>query len=349
MAVAYALGELARLVDGMLEGDDGITITGAGTLDEVRRGQIAFVESDDLLPEGENSEASALIVPTHIRSCRKPLIRTKNPRFAFGKVLSVFAPGREIRPGIDPTAVVGERVELGANVHIGPLAYVGDGARVGDRTVIHAQAHVGRDVALGDDCEIFPHVVLYDGVVLGARVQVHAGAAIGADGFGYTPVDGRHEKMPQIGHVVIEDDVEIGANSCIDRATVTATRIGRGTKIDNLVHIAHNCKIGRNCLICGQVGISGSTVVGDRVIMAGQVGVNDHIEIGSGAVLGGQAGVISDVPEGQFYSGYPARPHAQAMRVYAALRRLPTLEKRIRQLEKLLEQRSSPAEGESES
>jgi UDP-3-O-[3-hydroxymyristoyl] glucosamine N-acyltransferase len=339
MAVAYQLGELAKLVDGTLEGDDGIEITGAGTLEQVRAGEIAFVESDDLLHLGEDSQASALIVPHHARSCRKPLIRAANPRFAFGKVLAVFSTRTRPEPGIHPTAVIGAHVFLGERTSIGALAYVGDGAVIGDDTVIYPQVHIGQEVQTGQQCAIFPQVVLYDRVELGDRVIIHGGAVIGADGFGYNPVDGQHEKMPQIGNVIVGDDVEIGANSCIDRATITSTRIGRGTKIDNLVHIAHNCQIGEDCLICGQVGISGSTIVGNRVIMGGQVGVNDHIHIGDGAVFGGQAGVISDVEPGQFYSGYPARPHAQAMRVYAAMRKLPSLERRVRQLERLLEQR----------
>jgi UDP-3-O-[3-hydroxymyristoyl] glucosamine N-acyltransferase len=336
MASAYQLSELAELVDGTLEGDDTIEITGAGTLEHARHGEIAFVESAELLPRGEDSQASALIVPHDITACRKPLIRAANPRFAFGKVLAAFSERTRPEPGVHPSAVVGQNVHLGDRVSVGALAVVSDGVIIGDGTAIHAQAYIGEHARIGRHCEVFPQAVLYDRVEIGDRVVIHASSVIGADGFGYTPEDGRHVRMPQIGNVIIEDDVEIGANTCIDRATIAATRIGAGTKIDNLVHIAHNCVIGKHCLLCAQVGISGSTTVGDSVIMGGQVGVNDHVSIGEGAVFGGQSGVISDVEPGQFYSGYPARPHAQAMRMYAAMRRLPQLEKRVRQLEQLL-------------
>jgi UDP-3-O-[3-hydroxymyristoyl] glucosamine N-acyltransferase len=345
MAAAFQLSELAKLVDGTLEGDDDIEITGAGTLDQAQHGDIAFVESAELLPRGEDSQASALIVPQHIGSCRKPLIRAANPRFAFGKVLAVFSERSRPQPGVHPSAVLGRNVSLGERVSIGAMAVVWDNVAIGDDTIIHPQAYIGEDVRIGRHCEVFAQAVLYDRVEVGDRVIIHASSVIGADGFGYTPESGAHVKMPQIGNVILEDDVEIGANSCVDRATVASTRIGAGTKIDNLVHVAHNCQIGKHCLICAQVGISGSTIIGDRVIMGGQVGVNDHVTIGEGAVFGGQAGVISDVEPGQFYSGYPARPHAQAMRMYAAMRRLPQLERRVRQLEQLLARQEDDKEG----
>jgi UDP-3-O-[3-hydroxymyristoyl] glucosamine N-acyltransferase len=331
--------ELAERLRCPFEGDGAVVITGVAALEKADRGDLVFCAKPKFMAHLETTSASAAILPPGDKFDRIPVLRADDPHLAFVRATEIFHPPSRTEPGIHPTAVIGAHVFLGERTSIGALAYVGDGAVIGDDTVIYPQVHIGQEVQTGQQCAIFPQVVLYDRVELGDRVIIHGGAVIGADGFGYNPVDGQHEKMPQIGNVIVGDDVEIGANSCIDRATITSTRIGRGTKIDNLVHIAHNCQIGEDCLICGQVGISGSTIVGNRVIMGGQVGVNDHIHIGDGAVFGGQAGVISDVEPGQFYSGYPARPHAQAMRVYAAMRKLPSLERRVRQLERLLEQR----------
>ena len=337
--MAIALGQLAQIVDGRLVGDHGLPISGAGTLDQAQDGEITFIDRPELLSKGEASQASALIVPTGAGRTKKPHIVTEDPRLAFSKVLEIFAPKPRLYPGVHPTAVVGTNVRLGESVSIGAHAFVGDSTVLGDRAAIYPLAYVGHDCTVGTDSVVYPQTFIGDRVVLGERVTVHAGASIGGDGFGYVADrNGRQRKIPQIGTVIVGDDVEIGACATVDRATVSATTIGRGTKIDDQVHIAHNVSIGEDCLICGQVGISGSAIIGNRVVLAGQVGINDHIAIGNDIVIGGQAGVFSDLTEPGYYSGYPARPHGGALRVLAATQKLPEFEKRVRQLERELAQ-----------
>jgi len=335
--MAIALGQLAQLVEGQLVGDHGVPISGAGTLEQAQDGQIAFIDRPELLDKAEASQASALIVPRGAGRTKKPHIVTEDPRLAFSKVLEIFAPQPRLYAGVHPTAVVGSNVRLGEGVSVGAHAFVGDNVILGDRAAIYPLAYVGHDCTVGADTAVYPQTFIGDRVVLGDRVIVHAGASIGGDGFGYVAeANGRQRKIPQIGTVIIGDDVEIGACATVDRATVSATLIGRGTKIDDQVHVAHNVTIGEDCLICGQVGISGSATIGDRVVMAGQVGINDHISIASDVVIGGQAGVFSDLSEPGYYSGYPARPHGSALRVLAATQKLPEFEKRVRQLEREL-------------
>ncbi len=331
--IAYPLGQLAALIDGVAEGDGTVTITGVSNLDEAGEGHIAYVAEPHLLPQAENSNAAALIVSPNAKTTRKPIIITEDPRLAFSKVLQLFAPERRLPAGTDPRAVVGQHVSVGAGVAIGACAFVGDNTVIGDNVVIHPLAYVGHEVTIGDDTEVHPHVYIGDRVSLGQRVIVHSGATVGADGFGYLQTDEGHQKIPQIGTVVVEDDVEIGANSTVDRATVTATRIGRRTKIDDQVHVAHNVVIGEDGLLCGQVGIAGSARIGNNVMMGGQVGVNDHINICDNVVVGGGAQVYGDITEPGIYSGIPARPHQQRLRNLAYQRRLPQLLERIKQLE----------------
>jgi UDP-3-O-[3-hydroxymyristoyl] glucosamine N-acyltransferase len=333
------LADIATLVNGSLTKDGHIQITGAGSLEHAREGEITYIDRAELLAEADSSGASAFIAPKDAPRGKKPMILTEDPRLAFSKVLEVFAPKPKIYPGIHPTAVVDESAQLGESVSIGAQAYVGENARIGDRVVVHPMAYVGCDVTVGDDCVIFPQVYLGDRCVLGNRVVLQPGASVGGDGFGYAQENGRQKKIPQVGIVIVEDDVEIGANCTVDRATLGATKIGRGTKIDDHVHVAHNVVIGEDCLICGQVGISGSAKIGNRVIMAGQVGVNDHIAIGDDIVIGGQAGVFSDLPKPGYYSGYPARPHNSALRVLAATQKLPELAKRLKRIEVVLRER----------
>jgi UDP-3-O-[3-hydroxymyristoyl] glucosamine N-acyltransferase len=259
-------------------------------------------------------------------------------------VLEIFAPRPNVYPGVHPSAIVAASARVDPAASVGALAYVGENAVLGEEVIVYPMAYVGDHVTIGRGSVIHPHVYLGDRVTLGARVTIHAGASIGGDGFGYIQEKGRHRKIPQIGTVIIGDDVEVGANATVDRATVSATKIGRGTKIDDHVHVAHNVVIGEDCLICGQVGISGSARIGDRVVMAGQVGVNDHITIGSDIVIAGQAGVFGDLPEPGYYSGYPAKPHNQSLRVLAATQKLPEVVKRLRALEKLLESRTDGRE-----
>jgi UDP-3-O-[3-hydroxymyristoyl] glucosamine N-acyltransferase len=239
-------------------------------------------------------------------------------------------------PGVHATAALGRGAQLGRNVSIGPYAVVGAGASIGDETVIDAHVVIGDGVSIGSRCHLYPGVTLYPGSTLGARVIAHAGVRIGGDGYGYVFSGGAHQKIPHVGRCIIQDDVEIGANTTIDRGSIDDTVIGAGTKIDNLVQIGHNCTVGRLCLIMSQVGLAGSTRVGDGAILAGQVGVSGHLEIGARAKLGAQAGVFGDVPAGETWSGYPARPHRESLRASAALFKLAGM---IKRLERLLEGR----------
>ena len=329
---AISLSELATLINGKPEGCE-VTITGVNTVHEARDGDIAFVDRLELLAFGEQSSATALIVPPVARTKAKPIIVTEDPRLAFSKVLELFAPERRVAAGVHPTAAVGSNARLGDNVSIGAHAYVGDNATIEADVVIHPLAYLGHEVTVGDNTEIHPQTYVGDRVTIGRNCIIHAGAVIGSDGFGYLQQSHGHRKIPQIGTVIIEDDVEVGANSTIDRATIAATIIGAGTKIDDNVHIAHNCIIGKNCLFAGQVGIAGSTEVGDYVVMGGQVGVNDHVRICGNVMIGAQAGVFSDIGEPGVYSGYPARNHRAQMRILAASQKLPDLLKRVRELE----------------
>jgi UDP-3-O-[3-hydroxymyristoyl] glucosamine N-acyltransferase len=334
---AYPLGQLAVLIEGELIGDSGLTITGASSLEDAQVGHISYVAGRDALSRGEVSEASALIVDkTSLTAC-KPIIVTEDPRLAFSKVLELFAPERRLPVGIHPTAQIGANAHLGRRIAIGAGAFVGDNAVIGDDVIIHPLAYVGHEVTIGGGTELHPQVYIGDRVTLGQRVLVHAGTTIGGDGFGYLQTEQGHRKIPQIGTVIIEDDVEIGANSTVDRATVTATRIGRGTKVDDHVHIAHNVIIGEHCLLCGQVGISGSVVIGNFVVLAGQVGISDHVRIADKIVVSGGAKVWGNLCEPGVYSGTPARPHQSAFRVTAAVQKLPEMMKRLRELEKKLE------------
>ncbi len=329
----YHLGHLAMLVDGVLEGDESVTITGVASLEDAEPGHIAYLSDPKLCSDGETSRASALIVPAGTKLESKPIIVTEDPRLAFSKMLELFAPQRRLPEGIHPLAHIGENVTVGEKVGIGPGAFVADNVVIGDNVVIHSLAYVGYEVTIGDDCELFPHTYLGDRVVVGDRVLLHAGAALGSDGFGYHSDEQGHHKIPQIGTVIVGDDVEIGANSTVDRATVSATRIGSGTKIDDGVHIAHNVVMGNNCLLCGQVGIAGSARIGNNVMMGGQVGINDHVTICDDVVIGGGAEVYGDIDEPGVYSGTPARPHRENLRDLALQRRIPRLLERIEELE----------------
>jgi len=334
---SYPLSQLAELLEGTARGED-VTITGVGTLSEAENGQIAFIEKADMLALGEACGASALIVPLATEPGKKPMIVTEDPRLAFSRVLEIFAPEPRCYPGIHPTAVVEEGVTLGRNVSIGANAFVGQNSIIGNNTIIHPLAYVGHEVSIDDDVEVHPQVFIGERVIIGARCTIHAGAAVGADGFGFAPTPAGHHKIMQIGTVIIEDDVEIGANVTIDRATVTATRIGAGTKLDDGVHIAHNVTLGKNCLLCGQVGVAGSATIGNNVVMGGQAGINPHVTICDNVEVGGKAGVISDITEPGTYSGFPATKHIEQMRIQASARRVPKLLKQIRELNARIEQ-----------
>lgn len=311
--------EIAKLVGGEFDGATDPEITGVAPLDRATASELSFVAHPKYVAYLAASGAGAVLATESLMprgSTTLPRIVVDDVHRALAEVLSHLHPEPSIAPGVHETAVIGANVQLGADVRIGAYCVIGD------------------DCVIGAGTFLYPQVTLYSNVRLGQRCIVHSGARIGSDGFGYTFIDGQHRKVPQVGGVIVGNDVEIGANTCIDRGSVGPTEIGNGVKIDNLVHIAHNVRIGDLSIVVAQVGISGSTTVGKGVTLAGQAGLQGHITVGDGAVIGGQAGVISDVPAGGVYSGYPARPHKEAMRAYAALAKLPELLKRFRKFER---------------
>lgn len=335
------VGQLAKLIEGDVEGDSSTCIRGISSIEDAQDGDITYAENDKLLTSAGRSLASAVIVPASSSYAsmdlgHKSLIRVKNPRFAFAQVLRIFAPEPKVYRGIHPTAIIGENVEIGQNASVHALAVVGDNVKIGDNCVVYPFAYLGDDVSVGSNCVIYPHVVLHNDTEVGNSVVIHSGSVLGTDGFGYMFIENRHYKIPQIGRVIIEDDVEIGSNVTIDRARTGSTRIGAGTKIDNQVHIGHNVSVGKNCVIVAQVGVSGSVTIGDGVILAGQVGIKDHVVIGDGTIVAAQAGVISDLPTGSFVSGPFGRPNQNELRTQVALRKLPGLQKLVRDLESRL-------------
>ncbi len=330
----FRLAELATRLGGELHGDPDLRIHGVAGIKEARPGEITFLGNPRYEEWLAKTQASAVILPLAHAFNGRASIRVADPYAAFQVVMTLFHDQRPpLAPGVHPSALVGAGTVLGADVAIGPQVVIGERSRIGDRTIILPGAVIGSEVTIGARCLIYPNVVIREETLIGDRVILHAGAVVGDDGFGFRTRDGQHEKVPQLGRVVIEDDVEIGANTCIDRATAGATVIRQGSRIDNLVQVAHNVTIGRNSILCAQVGIAGSTTVGDEVTLAGQVGVVGHIRIGDGAKVGAQGGVTKSVPSGAEVSGYPAAPHHLAKRVYAAMRHLPELLKTVRRLE----------------
>lgn len=330
----HKLGELAEWVSGRLVGDAGIEITGIAGLQEAKAGDITMLADAAHEKYAATSRAAAIVRSDGIR-CPLPSIVVEKPYVAFARLLSLFVvtTDAELEEGVHPSSVVHPTAELADDVRIGPFCLVGRGARIGTGTRILSGAVIGDRVTIGKSCLLYSHVTIREACEIGDRVILHPGVVIGADGFGFAWDGERHVKIPQIGRVVIEDDVEIGANSAIDRATTAATRIGRGTKIDNLVQVGHNCVIGRHCILAGQTGVGGSTEMGERVIAAGQSGFMGHMRVGDGVVIGAQSGVTKDVPPGMRVSGYPAREHGLARRLVAYTARLPEIFGRVKAIE----------------
>jgi UDP-3-O-[3-hydroxymyristoyl] glucosamine N-acyltransferase len=335
--MSASVRQLAELVGGKIQGDAETIIHDAKTLDEAQPGDITFVENDKHLRGLTTSRASAAVVPISMSFASIPVIQAADPLAAFVTIVRHLRGELRLPPtGIDPCASIHPTAKLGPDASVFPFACVGEGSMVGARSRIHPGAVIGRFCRLGDDVTIYPHAVLYDRTVLGHRVTVHANAVIGADGFGYRLHDGRHDKVPQLGHVEIGDDVEIGACTTIDRGTFQATRVGAGTKIDNLVQIGHNCKIGRHNLLVSQMGIAGSSTTGDYVVVAGQVGITDHVHLGDGVIVGAKAGVTKDVPPGLRMLGAPATPEREQKRILMTLERLPEIRRDIRRIKQQL-------------
>jgi UDP-3-O-[3-hydroxymyristoyl] glucosamine N-acyltransferase len=331
--VSVTLRQLAELVQGQVVGDGDLVIHSARSLQEARAGDITFLETDKNAPQLQTSLASAAVVPATMPVNGKALIQVADPLMAFVAIVRhLHGKPEPARHGIDPRAAVHPSAVVGADASIHPFAVVGAGSVIGARCRIHSGAVIGRDCRLGDDVTLFPNAVLYDGTVLGDRVVVHANAVLGADGFGYRFQQGHHVKVPQLGNVEIGADVEVGACTTIDRGTFQSTRIGAGTKIDNLVQVAHNCQIGQHNLLVSQMGIAGSSSTGNYVVIAGQVGITDHVHIGDGALIGAKAGVTKDVPAGQRTLGAPATPERDQKRILMSLEKLPEMRRALRRV-----------------
>jgi UDP-3-O-[3-hydroxymyristoyl] glucosamine N-acyltransferase len=328
------LTDVARLVGGEVVGGANPVITGVAGIREARAGDLTFLAARRYQPYMQSTRASAVLVG-RADQVERPAVRVENPALAFMKVLRHFSEAIKLTfpRTIHPTAVIDDSAQIGTDVSIGAHVVIEGDVVIGDRTTVLPGTCVMRHSRLGADCLVYPNVVLREYTEIGDRVILHAGVVLGSDGFGFLTEGTTHLKVPQIGRVVIEDDVEIGSNSCVDRATTGVTRIRRGTKIDNLVQVAHNVEIGEDSLVCAQVGISGSTQIGNRVKLAGQSGLAGHIRVGDGAVVGAQAGVTKTVAPDACVSGYPSRDHSQAMRQYASLARLPEMLDVVRQLE----------------
>ncbi len=332
------LKEIAMLIEGEVVGDESIEVEGVADIEEAKEGEIAFISDKKHLPRLKTTRASAVIVSREIKEAKVSLIRVENPYLAFSQMMRILVPYQKPTKGVHPSAIIPEGVDLGKEISIGAHSVIGEGVKIGDNTIIYPLVYVGKGSRIGKDCLIYPQVMIREGVEIGNRTIIHSGTVIGSDGFGYIKAKEKQHKVPQIGKVVIEDDVEIGANVTIDRATLGKTWIKRGVKIDNLVQIAHNVVIGEDSIIVAQVGISGSTEIGKGVTLAGQAGVVGHIKIGDGAIVGGGAAVLKSVPSNTIVSGSPARPHTQAKRIEASVLKLPELYKLVRELKRRVEE-----------
>jgi UDP-3-O-[3-hydroxymyristoyl] glucosamine N-acyltransferase len=331
--------DLAEHVGGRVEGDGSVEIRGIASLESAGAGEITYVEDEKLFEAARKSRASCVIVPEGLELNTATAIQVPHPKLAFALIAKLLHPAPTREPSIHSSAVIAEGADVDLTVFIGPNVFVSRGARIGGGTRVEAGVVIGEDVTIGNDCVLHPGVVLYDGVSLGNRVVLHAGVCIGADGFGYVRDDMGYHKFPQIGTVVIEDDVEMGAYTCVDRAALGRTRIGRGTKLDNMVHVGHNCDIGERVVIAAQTGISGSVTIEDDCVIGGQVGFGDHIRVQSGAVIGSKAGVLpGKIVRPGVWWGIPIQPLDEYKRLNAHVNRLPQLRDELKELQKKVQQ-----------
>jgi UDP-3-O-[3-hydroxymyristoyl] glucosamine N-acyltransferase len=342
--VSFTLAELAGRVGGEVQGDGAIRVEGVASLEDAGPAQLAFFTNKKYRRAFEATRAGAVLVEPDARVPEgRTVLRVRNAYLAFAKVSTLFHPPREAVPEISPAAAIHPTARVHPTAQVMPLASVGPGAQVGARTVVFPGAHVGEGARVGEDCVVYQNVVIRERCVVGDRVILQPGCVLGADGFGFAfDPEGegkgpRHFKVPQVGIVVVEDDVELGANTCVDRAALGVTRIGRGAKLDNLVQIAHNVEVGPLSLVVAQVGIAGSTKLGMGVVLGGQVGIVGHLDIGAGVRVGAQSGVLGDIEAGETVSGYPAQPHATWLRNAAAFEYLAEMRKELRELEREVE------------
>ena len=331
--------ELAARVGGRIVGDGEVAIQRVAGLETANEGEISYVEDEKFFDSAKHSHASCLIVPLGAAIDSPCRIEVAKPKLAFALIAAILHPAKKREPEIHPTAVIAAKAEIALNVFIGAFVCVGEKSVIGSGTQIRAGANIGDGVTVGEDCVIHPNVFLEDGVTIGNRVILHAGVVIGADGFGYVRGDVGYHKFPQIGTVVIEDDVELGANTCVDHAALGRTRIGRGTKIDNMVHVGHNCDIGERVIIAAQTGISGSVTIEDDCVIGGQVGFGDHIRVQSGAVIGSKAGILpGKIVRNGVWWGIPIQPLDEYKRLNAHMNRLPQLREELKELKQRIRQ-----------
>ena len=337
----FTAAQLARELQGEVAGDGSVVLTGFAPAVTAKAGDLTFAENETFFAKAEESAAAAILVDGPFASARKVLIRVRNARIAFARVVPLFFPEKIFPAGVHSTAVIAPSAQIDATAHVGPFCHLGEKVQIGARAVLQGGNHLGENCVVGADTKLFPGVILYPLTQVGQRVRIHAGAVIGSDGFGYVFDAGIHRKVPQVGLVIIQDDVEIGANVTIDRGALGPTLIGRGTKIDNLAQIAHNVTIGEHCLVVAQVGVAGSTTIGHHTTLAGQVGIAGHLKIGDQVIVAAQSGVMHDIPNGGKWLGAPAQPDRQAKRQIIALQQLPDLIRRVHELERKLAEKGA--------
>lgn len=336
--ISFTAADLAERLQGEVLGDGSTQLTGFAAAENAQAGDLTFADKADYFLAAEKSAASAILVPGDFSSSEKVLIRVRNARVAAAKLLPLFFPPEAPVPGTDSSARIAATAEVDPTAQIGPCCVVGEGVKIGPRSVLAGGNHIGAGCQIGEEVRLFPNVVLYARTIIGHRVTIHAGTTIGSDGYGYVFDEGWHRKVMQVGNVVIHDDVEIGANSAIDRGALGSTVIGAGTKIDNLVHVAHNVVMGSHCLVMGQVGFAGSTELGDYTVIASQSGIAGHLKLGRQSTVGAKSGVMRDIPDGGTVLGIPASPAKQTKRQWVAVQQLPEMARRLRALERELEQ-----------
>ncbi len=328
------LAKIALLIQGKIIGESSSTVDALSTMDNILPNSLIFIDNKTYLSQAEQSTAAVILVDHSITHSSKPLICVDNPLTAFIKLLGYFYPQPKILPGIHSTAMIASDAIIGDNVMIGPYVIIESGCQIQHSCVIKGHNYIGKDVTIGSNTVLYPHVTLYDKCQLGNNITIHSGTILGADGFGYKFINGQHVKFPHHGHVIIEDHVEIGANTVIDRASMGATTIGLGTKIDNLVQIAHSVTIGKHNILCAFTGIAGSTTTGDRVICAANVGISDHVTVDDDVILGARTGVPprKHLLKGLLYLGNPSRPKAKALENELSVTRIPFMQKTLKKL-----------------
>lgn len=334
--MSFTTAEIAKQLDGEVLGDGAAVLTGFATAENAKSGDLTFAENADYFAAADKSAATAIIAGKEFTSANKIVIQVANPRVAFARALAAFYPEPAFKSGIHPSAVVAPSAQIDPTAHIGPHCTIGERVKIGAVCAIQAGTVIGDDSVLGDGTNLFPNVTIYSRSQIGKRVRIHSGTVIGSDGFGYVFDAGIHLKVPQIGNVVIGDDVEIGSNASVDRGALGSTVIGKGTKIDNLVQVAHNVEVGPGSILCAQVGVAGSAKLGNFCVLAGQVGIAGHLKIGNQVTVGSKSGVMHNIPDGETWLGLPAQPDKQTKRVLIALQRLPDLLKKVAEWERKL-------------